>query len=173
MQTSVICTRMTSPYGFHSSSVVLFMQISDFKTRLTSLYGSLTSSVILSTHSSVLSARIKVLYGFQPTRVVLCMQISDFSTWISSLYWSQPSSVVFGCKTATSGPEQQVSTVARHHQSFCACKTMWLAQESLASIGPSPHLWFLDAKQRLLDQNNKSLWVQDLTCRFVHAKQRD
>ena len=33
-------------------------------------------------------------------------------------------------------------------------------------MGPSPHLWFLDAKQRLLDQNNKSLWVPDITCRF-------
>ena len=146
MQTSVICTRMTSPYGFQPSSVVLFMQISDFKTRLTSLYGSLTSSVILSTHSSVLNARINGLYGFQPSHVV------------------------FGCKTATFGPEQQVSTVARHHLSFCACKTTW---ELLASIGPSPHLWLLHGKQRSLDQNYKSLWVPDLTCRFVHAKQRD
>ena len=37
----------------------------------------------------------------------------------------------------------------------------------------SPHLWFLQAKQRLLDQNNKSILVADITCRFVHAKQRD
>ena len=37
-------------------------------------------------------------------------------------------------------------------------------------MGPSPHLWFLQAKQRLLDQNYLSLWVLDLTCRFVHAK---
>ena len=40
-------------------------------------------------------------------------------------------------------------------------------------MGPSPHLWYLDAKQRLFDQNYKSLWVPDLTFRFVHAKQRD
>ena len=40
-------------------------------------------------------------------------------------------------------------------------------------MGPSPPLWFLQAKQRLLDQNYKTLWVPDLTCRFVHAKQRD
>ena len=40
-------------------------------------------------------------------------------------------------------------------------------------MGPSPHLWFLHAKQRLFDQNYKSLWVPGLTCRFVHAKQRD
>ena len=35
-------------------------------------------------------------------------------------------------------------------------------------MGPSPHLWFLDAKRRLFDTNNKSLLVPDMTCRFVH-----
>ena len=40
-------------------------------------------------------------------------------------------------------------------------------------MGPSPHLWFLHAKQRLLDQSTSLLWVPDLTCRFVYAKQRD
>ena len=39
-------------------------------------------------------------------------------------------------------------------------------------MGPSPHVWFLHAKQRLLEQNYKSLCVPDLTCRFVHAKLR-
>ena len=29
-------------------------------------------------------------------------------------------------------------------------------------MGPSRHLWFLPSKQRLLDQNYKSLWVPDL-----------
>ena len=60
----------------------------------------------------------------------------------------------------------------RRDLSFCACKTACLASESLVSMGPCPHLWFLDEKQRLLDPNNKSLLVPDLTCRFVHAKQR-
>ena len=31
---------------------------------------------------------------------------------------------------------------------------------------PSPHLWFLHAKQRILDQNFKSLWVPSLSCGF-------
>ena len=61
---------------------------------------------------------------------------------------SQPSSVVFALKTAHFGPEFQVS------------------------MGPSRHLWFLHAKQRVLDQNYKSLWVPDLICGFVRAKQR-
>ena len=61
----------------------------------------------------------------------------------------------------------------RHHLSFCAWKTASLANELLVSIGPSPPLWFFHAKQRLLDPNNKSLLVPDITCRFVHATQRD
>ena len=95
------------------------------------------------------------------------------STRNTSLYWSQPSSVIFTFKTSPFGPELQVSMGSRHHLSFSACKTSWLATEKLVSIGPSPHLWFLDAKQRLLDHNNKSQWHPDLTCCFVYAKQCD
>ena len=68
------------------------------------------------------------------------MEISNFSTWNTSLYLSQPSSVLFAFKTAHFGPEYQVS------------------------MGPSPHLWFLHAKQRVLAKNYKSLWVPHLTC---------
>ena len=81
--------------------------------------------------------------------MVFGIQNSDFGTRIASLYGSHPSSVIYTFKTATLAPELQVS------------------------MGPSPHLWFLCAKRRLLDQNYKSLWVPDLTCRFVHAKQHD
>ena len=56
---------------------------------------------------------------------------------------------------------------------FFAFKTAPLAPELQVSMVPSPHLWYLHAKQRLLDQNYKSSWDPDLTCRFVHAKQRD
>ena len=61
----------------------------------------------------------------------------------------------------------------RPHLWFTAIKTATLAPELQVSMGPNPHLWFLHAKQRLLDQNYKSLWVPDLTCRFVLAKQSD
>ena len=78
------------------------------------------------------------------------MQNKVISIRITSLYGTQPSSVVFACKTATLGPEL------------------------LVSMGPRPHLcFFLQSKQRLLDQNYLSLWVPYLTYRFVHAKQRD
>ena len=61
---------------------------------------------------------------------------------ITSLYVCQPSPVVFACKTASFGSELQVS------------------------MGPSPPLWFLHSKQRLSDQNYKSLWVPALLCGF-------
>ena len=56
----------------------------------------------------------------------------------------------------------------RHHLSFYAWKTAWLASELLVFMVPSPLVWFLDAKQRLLDRINKFLWVPGITCRFVH-----
>ena len=87
------------------------------------------------------------LYGSQISRVVLCLQSSVISPRTTCLYGSQPFSVAFACKTASFGAELQVC------------------------MGPRPHLWFLHTKQRLLDQSNKSLWVPDMTCRFVHAQQ--
>ena len=92
---------------------------------------------------------------------------------ITSLYGSQPSSVVFACKTATFGPWSQVSMCPRHHLLFCACNAVWLAPELHVSMGSSPSLWFLHSKQRLLEQNYKSVWDPDLTWRFVHANLRD
>ena len=58
----------------------------------------------------------------------------------------------------------------RPQLSFCACQTIRLTSELLVSMGPSPHLWFLHAKQRLLDQNYKSLWIPDLTYVFFAFK---
>ena len=100
------------------------------------------------------------------------MYNSVLSIRITSLYGSQPSSVVFECKTATFGPELQVSMGTRPHLWFCACKTATLGLELQVSVGPRIHLWFLHAKHRLLDQNNKSLWDPDMTCRFVYVHQR-
>ena len=113
------------------------------------------------------------LYGCQTAPVVLCMQYRVISSRITTLYESQASFVVFAFKITTFGAELQVSVGPRPHLSFCACKTACLASELLVSMGSSSHQWLLDAKQRLLDQNYKSLWVPDLTCRCVQAKQRD
>ena len=93
--------------------------------------------------------RLTSLYKSQTSSVVLSTHNSVLSTRINRLYWFQPSPVVLCMQNSDLRLELQVS------------------------VGPRPHLWFLQAKWRLLDQNNKSLWVPGITCRFVHAKQRD
>ena len=123
--------------------------------------------------TETLGLQLKVSFGPRPHLFVLCMQNSVICTRITSLYGFQPSSVVFACKTAPFGPELQVSMGPRHHLSICACKTAWLASELLVYMVPSLHLWFLDAKERILDQNNKSLWGPDITCHFVRTKLHD
>ena len=116
------------------------MQNSDFWNRITSFYEFRPSSVVLCGENSDFRTKIAYLYGSKTSPVILCRQNSLPSIRITSLYECQPSSVVFGCKTATLGPDLQVS------------------------MGPSPHLWFLHAKRRLLDPNSKSLWVPDIPC---------
>ena len=70
------------------------------------------------------------------------MQKSVSSTRNTSLYGSQPSFVVFACKTATLGPELQVSMGPRPHQWFFCIQIASLAPKLQVSMGPSPHLWF-------------------------------
>ena len=105
--------------------------------------------------------------------MVLCIQICDFSIRITSLYGSQSSFVAFACKTATLAPELQVSMGPRPHLRLFALKTANLAQKLQVSMGPSPHLWFCASQQQHYDQNYQPPWFPDLTCRLVHAKQRD
>ena len=50
--------------------------------------------------------------------------------------------MVFEGKTATLGPELQVSMGPRPLLWFLAIKTATLAAELQVSMGPSPHLWF-------------------------------
>ena len=124
------------------------------------------------------------------------MQNIVISTGITSLYGSQRSSAIFAWKTTNFGPDLQVSMGPRPHLSFCARKTVCLPQEQKVYMGSSSHLWFcacktatfrlelqdcvgprphlsfLHVKQRFLDQNNKSLWVPDMDCRFVQVQQR-
>ena len=70
------------------------------------------------------------------------MQNSVPSIRNTSLHGSQTSRVVFGCKTATYGPEKQVSMGPRHDLSLCECKTALLASDLLVSMCPNPHLCF-------------------------------
>ena len=97
--------------------------------------------------NSAISIRITSLNGFQPSSVVLSTHNSVLSTRIKRQYGFQPSPVVLCMQTAT------------------------LALDLLVSIGPSPHLRFLHANQRHFDHNCMSLWLPDVTCDFVYAKQ--
>ena len=72
--------------------------------------------------------------------MVFYIQNSDFSIRITSLYGSQPSFVAFACKTATLGPDLQVSMGPRPHQWFFASKRATLATELQVSMFPRPHL---------------------------------
>ena len=181
IQKSDIRTTITCLYGSHTSPVILCMQ-NNFKSRSFQSKNYRWRLVTIETSKSgarhaVLQAqnhRIISLYDSQTSPVVLCMQNSAISIRITSVNQSLPSSVVFGCKTATFGPQYQVSIGPRHKLSFCACKTAWFAPQLLVSIGPSTLLLFMYTKQRLFDQKKKkSLWAPDLNCLFVHAQQRD
>ena len=172
------------------------MQNSDFRTGITSLYGSQTSPVALCNQNRVISTRNTSSHGPRPhlsfcackttwlasewlvsmgpalTRG-FCIQNNDFWTRITSLYGSQTSPVVLCNQNRVISTRNTSPQCPRPLLSFCACKTAWFAPELIFSMVPSPHLWFLNAKQRLLVQNYKSVLVQELTCRIVHAKQRD
>ena len=74
------------------------------------------------------------------------MQNNVISIRNTSLYGSQPSSVVFANKTATLGPELQVSMGPRPHLWFFAFKTATLPPELLVSMGPRPHLSFRECQ---------------------------
>ena len=145
------------------------MQNSEFLTRITILYGSQTSPFVLymqkqrDFHQNDKCIWVPALIcGF-------CMQNSEFRNRLTSVYGSQTSSVVLSTHNSV------LSTRIKRQYGFqpspvvLCMQTATLALELLVSIVPCPHLRFLHANQRLLDQNNKSLWVQDLTCRFVHA----
>ena len=102
--------------------------------------------------------KITSLYESQTSPVVLCLQNSVISIRVTSLHGFLPSSVVFACKTASFGPELQVSMDPRPHQSFCVCKTEWLAQ---VPMGPSRHLWFWAFKTATLEPKlhvSKGTW---------------
>ena len=148
------------------------MQYSAFWTRISSLYGSQTSSVVFSTHNCELNTRLKRLYWFQPSSVALCMQNSPFWTRVTSLYGSQTWPVVLCMKYSVISTRITCLYGSQPLSVVFACKTATFGAELQVSMCPSSHLWFLQAKQRLLDQNNKSLRVPDKSCRFVHGKQQ-
>ena len=116
-------------------------QLSFCAFKITWLASELLVSMSASTHLWLLHAKQRLL------------DQNYKSLWVPALI----NFVVFACKTATLGPELQAAMGSRPYLWLFASKTAALAPELLVSIGPCPHLWLLHAKQRLLDQNYKSL----------------
>ena len=183
LQNSVPSIRITSLYGFQSSSVVLACKTAPFGPEsqvsmgprhhlsfcasntvwlVPELLVSMTPALMcgFGMQNSHFWTRITSLYGSQTSPVVLCMQNSVIRTRNTSLYGSQPTSVVFACKTATFGQELHVSIGPKHHLSFCVCTTVWLVPELLVSMGPSPNLSFLHAKSDFWTRIASRYWYQ-------------
>ena len=78
----------------------------------------------------------------------------------------------FAFKTATLAPELQVSMGLIVHLWFCAFKSASFAAEILVSMDPSPPLWLLHSKLLLHHQNEKSLLVPHLIYGFLQSKER-
>ena len=86
---------------------------------------------------------------------------SDIMTRINTLYGSQTSFVVFACKTATLGPELQVSMVPRPHQWFFSFKTAPLAPELQVSMGSKPSSVVLCIRNsNIMTRINSLYWSQ-------------
>ena len=196
MQNSDFWTRITSLCGSQTSPVIFCMQNSVPSIRNTSLHGSQPSRVVFGCKTATYGPEKQVSMGLRhhlslcecktallaldllvsmcpnPHLYVFLMQNSAFWTRISSLYGSQTSSVVLSthnCEINTRIKRQywiQPSPVA-----FCMQNSDFRTRiTSLWGSKTSPVDFH--AKQRLLDQSNKSLWVPDMTCRFVHVQQR-
>ena len=191
-QNIVSGTWITSICGFQTSPAVLCMQNSVCSIRITILYWSQPSTVVFgcirvtfvpgqqvsmcqrhqlsfcACTTGCLVSEILVsicsrphLWFLHAKQQVLVQNYQ--SLWVPGLicgFWLQNSVFWYRIKSLC---RTQTSPVV------FAYKTACLASEILVSIGTSPHLWILDAKQRLLDQNNKSLWVPDIICGFEHT----
>ena len=149
------------------------MQNSVISTWITSLYGSNLSCVVFACKAAPFGPDLLVSMCTRP-HLLFCAYITE---WLAPellvSLGSSPHLWFCAFKTATLGPRLHVPMGPRPHLWFSACKTACLVSELQLSMDPIPHVWFLNTKQGLLDPNNESLWVQDITCRFVNAIQRD
>ena len=176
---------------------LLCMQNTVISNWITSLSGSQPSSVVFACKTAAFGPEIQISMGPRPHLSFCACKTAWFAPEWQVYMGSSPHLWFCACKEATLGPDLQVCmgprphlwfwthitaclpqewigyTGSSPHLWFCACKTATLGLELQVSLGPRPHLWFLHAKQRLLDQNNMSLWVPEMTCRFVLAKQPD
>ena len=171
MQNSVISSRITSLHGFQTSPVVLCMQNNVISIRNASLYGTLPSSAVFECQTAALGQKLQVSMGpwphllffvFKASTLAPQFQVSmglsphlwflhakqDFWIWIKYLFVSQTSPMVLW---------MQNSVISSRKTSLNGTQTSTEISQ---------------AKQRLLDQNYKSLWFPDLTYGFLHSQRR-
>ena len=153
MQISDFWARINSLYGFQTSPVDLCKKNIAISTRIDSLYRSQTSPVDLCKKNMVICTRINGLYGSQTSPVDLSTQNIVISTRNTSLDGSQTSPVDMCMLTACLPPELIVSMGPRPHQSICANKTACLAPNYKSLRDLDLNCGFVNAKQRLYDQN--------------------
>ena len=126
----------------------LRMYNSVLSIRITSLHGSQPSSVVMCFQKRDFRTRIAYLYGSQHSSAVLCSQKSDFRTLVACLHWPQTTPVISCLQNGM--PSIRIT--------------------SLYGFQPSSEVF--GCKTATLERNNKSLWVPDLICGFVHSKER-
>ena len=195
MQKSVISVRITSLYGLQPSSVVFGCKTAWLVPELLVSIGPYPHSWFLHWKQRLLGKHYKSLWILHLTCrfvhakhrdlhqndkstcvpalicVFFCVQNNDFRSRLIGLYGSQTSSVVLS--THNSVLSTRVSRLYGFQPSpVVLCMRNSVFREKLqVSVGPWPQLWFLNGKQRPLDQNNKSLSVPGMTCPFVHVQQ--
>ena len=146
MQRSMVNTSITSLYGSLPSSVVFTCKTETFGPELQVSVGPRPHLSFCAGKTACLASESLVSMGSRPHLwiwiAIQRLLVQNFkSLWVphltcglwkknsviitrnTSLYASQASSVVYASKTATSGPELQVSIGTTLHLSFCLCKT--------------------------------------------------
>ena len=171
MQNSDFWTRITSLYGSQTWLVVLGMYISVLSSRNTSLYWPQTSSVVFACKTAWLEPELIVSVGPSP-HVWFLNTKQRLLTKITNLYWSQTSPVVLGMQYSVIRARITCLYGSQSLSVVFACKTGWFAPEWQVYMDSSPHLWFCALKTATLRPNCTCLWVLDLTCDLLHAKQR-
>ena len=168
-----------------------------FGPEIACLYGSQNSPVIFCMQNSVPSFRIASLYGSQPSSVVFACKTATYEPEKQVSMGPRHHLSLCECKTALLAPDLLVS-MCPNPCVFALCKTatfglritnLYGSQTSpvvlcmqyseistrITCLYGSQPLSVVFAMQNsdFWTQNYKSLWVPDITCRFVHAKQRD
>ena len=149
MQNSVLRSRMTFVYRSQTSPMIFAFKTATLAPELQVSMGPSPHLCFFCIHNSDIMTRINSLYVTQTSPVVLCLQKSVISARSKSLHGSQTLPVVLCMQHSVISTRVRVSMGPRPHQSFCACKTTWLASELLVSTWPSHHLCFLHAKPQL------------------------